>query len=111
MERRLARRVLLIAGILLLTIVGGTVGFRAIEGYSLFDAFDITLITISTVGYKELRPLSRAGRTFNSFLIFFGVTAMFFAVGAMTQTIIELELRDRFGKRRTKRMITTMDKH
>src|SRR5207244_2944931 len=87
MGRRLARRILLITSILLLTIFTGTVGFHVIEGYSLFDAFYMTLITISTVGYQELRPLSRVGRIFNSFLIFFGVTAMFFAVGAMTQTI------------------------
>jgi voltage-gated potassium channel len=111
MGRRLARRIILITAILLLTIFTGTVGFHVIEGYSLFDAFYMTLITISTVGYQELRPLSRVGRIFNSFLIFFGVTAMFFAVGAMTQTIIELELRDRFGERRTKRMISKMENH
>jgi voltage-gated potassium channel len=111
MDRRLARRVILIVGVLLLTILVGTVGFHVIEGYTLFDAFYMTLITITTVGYAELHPLSRAGRIFNSLLILFGVTAMFFAVGAMTQTIIELELRDRFGNRRTKRMIGKMENH
>ena len=71
-----------------------------LEGYTLFDAFYMTLITITTVGYQEVRPLNQAGRIFNSFLIFFGVSAMFFAVGAMTQTIIELNLENRFGKHR-----------
>ncbi|MDQ6665221.1 MAG: potassium channel protein, partial [Acidobacteriota bacterium] len=63
------------------------------------------------VGYQEVHPLSRAGRIFNSVLILFGVSAMFFAVGAVTQTIIELELQDHFGKRRIKRRIGKMENH
>src|SRR5579872_6083359 len=111
MDRRLTRRILWVAGLIGFTLVVGTVGFRIIEGYSLFDAFYMTLITITTVGYQELHPLTHGGRIFNSFLIFFGVTAMFFAVGAVTQTIIEMELGDRFGRRRTKRMIDKMHDH
>src|SRR5271156_5844564 len=105
MQSRLVRRFVLIAGLLGIILAAGTTGFVLIEGYSWFDAFYMTLTTITTVGYQELRPLSHSGRIFNSFLIFFGVSAMFLAVGAMTQTIIELELQDRYGKRRKKRMI------
>lgn len=111
MYRRLISRAVLIAGLLAFTLCIGTLGFRLIEGYSLFDAFYMTLITITTVGYQEVHPLSHAGRVFNSFLILFGVSAMFFAVGAMTQTIIELELQNRFGKRRKKRAIMQMKDH
>ncbi len=89
----------------------GTIGFRLIGGYPFFDAFYMTLITITTVGYQEIHPLTQTGRIFNSLLIFFGVTAMFFAVGAMTQTIIELELQDRYGKRKRKRMIADLKNH
>src|SRR5919204_3285992 len=108
MDRHLVRRVILIAGLLFITLCIGTIGFRLIEGYSLFDAFYMTLITITTVGYQELRPLSRSGRMFNSFLILFGVSAMFLAVGAMTQTIIEFELENRYGKHRKRRMINEL---
>jgi voltage-gated potassium channel len=111
MHRRLTRRILLIAGLIFITLIVGTVGFEVIEGYSWFDGFYMTLTTITTVGYQELRPLSRPGRIFNSFLIFFGVTAMFLAVGAMTQTIIELEFDDRYGKRRKKHMIDHLHDH
>jgi len=89
----------------------GTAGFVLIDGYSWFDGFYKTLTTISTVGYGEIRPLSRGGRVFNSFLIMFGVSALFLAFGAMTQTIIELELQDRYGKRRKRRMIEQMHDH
>jgi voltage-gated potassium channel len=111
MHSRLVRRVILIAGLLCFTLVVGTIGFEVIDGYSWFDAFYMTLTTITTVGYQELRPLSHAGRVFNSFLILFGVSAMFLAVGAMTQTIIELELQDHYGERRRRRMIDTLHDH
>src|SRR5258708_12361002 len=73
---RLRNRLILIAAALLLIVLGGTVGFVVVEQYSWFDAFYMTLITVSTVGYAEVHPLSHAGRVFNSFLIFFGVTIM-----------------------------------
>ncbi|HEV2274559.1 MAG TPA: NAD-binding protein [Acidobacteriaceae bacterium] len=111
MPSRLVRRILLIFGLLSATLVIGTVGFERIEGYGWFDAFYRTLTTVTTVGNQELGPLSRPGRVFNSFLILFGVSAMFLAVGAMTQTIIELELQDRYGKRRKKRMIDSLHDH
>ena len=111
MNSRLARRVILIASLLFSTLLVGTIGFKVIEGYPLFDGFYRTLTTITTVGDPEVRPLSHTGRVFNSFLILFGVTAMFLAVGAMTQTIIELELQDRYGKRRKKRMIDHLQDH
>jgi voltage-gated potassium channel len=111
MSSRLLRRFIFIAGLLGFTLIVGTVGFRLIEGYSWFEAFYMTLTTITTVGYQEMRPLGHAGRVFNSFLILFGVTAMFLAVGAMTQTIIEIELQDRYGNRRKKRMIENLHDH
>src|SRR5437016_8627749 len=109
--RFLRRRLALVVGLISLTLLMGTVGFTVIERYPPFDAFYMTLITVTTVGYTEVHPLSHAGRIFNSFLIFFGVTTMFFAIGAMTQSIIELELGEYFGKRRTRRMIDKLDKH
>src|SRR6266568_2559166 len=111
MDRRIVRRVVLVASLLALTLFIGTVGFRIIEGYTLFEAFYMTLITITTVGYQELRPLSQAGRIFNSVLILFGVSAVAVSFGAITQTIIEMELGDRFNKRRTKRMIEKLENH
>ena len=108
---RLARRFLILAAALLATLITGTVGFALIDHFPLFDAFYMTLITMTTVGYSEIHPLSHAGRVFNSFLIFFGVTTIFIAIGAMTQTIIELEFGDVIGKRRNKRMIDKLKDH
>src|SRR5260370_5878859 len=104
-------RLILIAIALLVTLTGGTLGFIVIEHYPPFHAFYMTLITITTVGYAEVHPLSLSGRVFNSFLIFLCVIIMLLAVGAMTQAIIELELNQYFGKRRTKKMIDHLRDH
>ena len=108
---RLTRRFLVISVAIATTLLIGTVGFTVIDGYPPFDAFYMTLTTMTTVGYAEVHPLSHAGRIFNSFLIFFGVTTIFIAIGAMTQTIIEMEFGDAIGKRRTKRMIEKLKDH
>lgn len=100
-----------IAAAVALILVIGTVGFMVIEDYPPFDAFYMTVITISTVGYAEVHPLDHAGRVFNSFLILFGVTVMLLAVGGMTQAIIELELNQTFAKRRTRKMIDQLHDH
>jgi voltage-gated potassium channel len=108
---RLARRFLLIFLAIVGTLTIGTTGFVLIEHYPPFDAFYMTLTTMTTVGYGEIHPLSQAGRVFNSFLIIFGVTVLFIAMGAMTQTIIELEFGDVISKRRNKRMIDQLKDH
>jgi voltage-gated potassium channel len=76
MDRRVTRCIIFIGALLAITLLAGTAGFCLLDNYPLFDAFYMTLITITTVGYQEVHPLSHAGRVFNSFLIFFGVTAM-----------------------------------
>jgi voltage-gated potassium channel len=108
---RLARRFLYILLAIAATLLIGTVGFTVIDDYPPFDAFYMTLTTMTTVGYGEIHPLSHAGRVFNSFLIFFGVTTIFIAIGAMTQTIIEREFGEAIGKRRHKRMIENLKDH
>jgi voltage-gated potassium channel len=108
---RLARRFLIIGLAIAGTLLTGTVGFTVIDHYPPFDAFYMTLTTMTTVGYGEVHPLSQAGRIFNSFLIFFGVGTIFIAIGAMTQTIIELEFGDAIGQRRNRRMIDKLKDH
>jgi len=71
----------------------------------------MTLTTVTTVGYGEIRTLSHAGRVFNSFLMSLESPSFFSASGAITQTAIELELNQFFGKRRVKNMIDKLDGH
>ncbi|MFN0168948.1 MAG: potassium channel family protein [Bryobacteraceae bacterium] len=93
------------------TLAFGTAGFILLENYPPFDAFYMAIITVTTIGYAEIHPLSHVGRIFNSVLILLGVTIVFLAIGAMAQTVIELELGEFFGQRRTKRMIDKLEDH
>jgi voltage-gated potassium channel len=106
---RLTRRFLYILVAIGTTLLIGTVGFSIICGYRPFDAFYIALTTMTTVGYGD--SFSHAGRIFNAFLIIIGVTTIFIAMGAMTQTIIELEFGVASGQRRNKRMIDKLKDH
>ena len=108
---RLARRFLYTFLAVTATLLIGTLGFTLIDHYPPFDAFYMTLTTMTTVGYGEIHPLSHAGRIFNSFLIFFGVATIFIAIGAVTQTIIEQEFGEAIAKRRNKRMIDHLEDH
>lgn len=108
---RLSRRFAWLGTAILFTMTLGVAGFMLIERYPFLDAFYMTLTTITTVGYGEVHPLHPAGRIFNSFLILVGVTTIFLGVGLMTQTAIELELVQYFGKRRIKNMIDKLRNH
>jgi voltage-gated potassium channel len=68
-------------------------------------------ITITTVGYREIQPLSTAGEAFTVFLLFFGVGTAFYILTAMVSGILEGDLREVFGTRRMKRMIEHLEGH
>ena len=89
----------------------GTVGFHLIEGWPWFDAFYMVLITVTTVGYAEVHPLSHAGRIFNVAIILVGVGLLFLAIGAMAQVLLEFELLNVFGRRRMEREIERLKGH
>ena len=108
---RLKRRFALMGLILALTLAVGTAGFRSLEGFSVLDAFYMTLITMTTIGYSEVHPLTDAGRIFNSVFIIFSVTSTFFVIGMLTQAIVELELSGYFSNRRVRRMIENLNRH
>ncbi len=108
---RIQRRILFVGGLLMGTVLLGTLGFMAVEGWGFLDALYMSTITITTVGYMEVHPLSKVGRIFNVFLLIGGVTTMFYIMGTVTQIVLELELSNYFGKRRTKKVIEKLSGH
>src|SRR5262245_34872761 len=96
-----------LVGILLI----GTVGFHIIEGWSWFDGFYMVVTTLTTIGYQEVHPLSHAGRVFNVFVILGGVSMVLVTIGALTQALLEFELRSFFGRRRMEREIGRLSGH
>jgi voltage-gated potassium channel len=101
----------LLAFSLLLTI--GTFGYRFIEGeqWTYFDGLFMTVITLATVGFSEVHPLSSTGRMFTIFLLLLGAGMMAYSVTAVAHFIIEGEFRQLWGKRRMKGRIEQMKGH
>lgn len=105
------RRLLYIATVLLAVIAAGTIGYMVIEDWSLMDALFMAVTTISTVGYKEVQPLSDSGRVFTLFLIVGGVGILFYAVGSFAQYFMEGQLANMLGGRRMKQDISKLKDH
>jgi voltage-gated potassium channel len=98
------------AGIMMLT-AAGTIGYMAIEHMSLLDALYMTVITISTVGYEEVKPLSAGGRIFTMVLIVTGVGSAFYLFAVVTQFVIEGQLRQVVGRVAMKHKIEQLEGH
>jgi voltage-gated potassium channel len=99
--------------VILLTgaIIIGTVGFVLVEGWPWFDAFYMTLITLTTVGYGEVHPLTTSGRKFASLLMLLGVSTVFVSFAVLGETLLRLEMTDYFGRRRKDKMLKDIRDH
>ena len=94
-------------GISLLLIVCGVIGFMSIENYRFVEAFYMTVITVATVGFTEVHPLSDAGRLFTSFLIITSFGTFAYAITSITRYIVDGEFREYF---KTKRLTNELEK-
>jgi len=97
--------------LLLVIIISGTVGYSLIEGMSSFDAFYMTMITISTVGFSEIKPLSPAGRVLTIFIIVSGISVLTYSLGQVARIFVEGEIRQIFGRRKLEKKISELKNH
>lgn len=89
----------------------GTVGYMLIEGWSLSDAVYMAVITLATVGFGEVHPLSDAGRVFTSFLILLGVGTVAYGLGALVDYVVNAELSGELRRRRMLRNLERLQDH
>ncbi|WP_310396340.1 NAD-binding protein [Hymenobacter sp.] len=103
---------LLLAFLLIIVSLGsGMSGFMLIEGYNAPDAFYMTVITVSTVGFGELHPLSPVGRLFVAFYILFNLVVVAYLVSALSTFIFDGELRKIFKMYRLDQEIKSFSGH
>jgi voltage-gated potassium channel len=107
MQRRLLRFVL----VLLVITTLGTLGYVVIEGWPAFDALYMTVITLATIGFEEVHPLSTAGRAFTIALIVAGVSAVGYFVNAVAQLALSGELAARLRRRRMVERLEALSGH
>lgn len=82
-----------------------------IEGSSFLDGLYMSVITITTVGYKEALPLSSAGKLFTIGLIFVGVGFVLYLFGEITNTMVEGGLRRFLGRNNMEKRIAELKDH
>ncbi|PYT84559.1 MAG: potassium channel protein [Acidobacteria bacterium] len=107
----IGHRLILCLILLAAVVLSGCAGFHFLEHWGWFDAFYMTLTTMTTIGYGEIHPLSHAGRIFNSFLIVFAVFSGGFTIATVTQALLQFEFGKAFGRRRMERELAKLSGH
>lgn len=95
-------------GLIVTIILIGTFGYMLIEGWSFFDSFYMTIITISTTGFKELRPLSTPGMILTVGLIITGVLSIAYTGSRGVQLLVESQI---LRRRRMSKMLEEVSNH
>jgi len=97
--------------IVLFVLLFGVAGYMLIEGYNFFDALYMAVITITTIGYHEIRPLSDAGRLFNIVFIVTSFTTFTYVLARLTQYVISGELAHDLTKKRLMQQLAKKQGH
>ena len=86
-------------------------GYYFIESMSLFESLYMTIITMSTVGFMEVKPLSVPGRALTILIIIFGITNGAYALGTFIRMFVEGELKKSYGRRKMDKVIEKLNDH
>ncbi len=89
----------------------GVAGYMGIEGWRPLDALYMTVITLGTVGFKEVHDLSSAGKVFTIFLIIFGVSVLGYLVGSLAQIMFEGQFQRIIGRKKVEKMVEALKDH
>jgi voltage-gated potassium channel len=107
----LSKKFILPLVLLVLVLTLGTTGYSLIEGWDPFDSLYMTVITLSTIGFQEIEPLSKIGKAFTIGLIFFGLGVVAYAVNNGVRAIFEGEIQEVFGRRKLKKKLEKLKEH
>lgn len=97
--------------LLLATVVYGVVGYQLVESWSLLDSIYMTVITISTVGFREVSPLGAGGQIFTISLILLGLVTVFSALGIATELVASGDLAKWIRRRRLEKRVGRLSGH
>jgi voltage-gated potassium channel len=96
---------------LLVVFILGMIGYMTVEGWNLLESFYMMVITLATVGFQEVRPLSDAGRLMTAFIILGGVGGFAYLVGAFSQVLVEGHVHNFWGRLKVQKRIDKLSGH
>jgi len=97
--------------LIVLVLLFGVLGYRYISDYSWIDALYMTIITVTTVGFSEVRPMGPEGKMFTVILIVSSVFILGFAISVITEYILSRNSLQIFKKKRVKKTIDSLSDH
>jgi voltage-gated potassium channel len=104
---RVAIAVTLVGAVMII----GAVGYVVIEGWPLLDALYMTIITFTTVGFGEVHPLSRAGRSFTLVFLGLSVATVGYSITTVISFLFEGQFADTMRERRMRAVADRMRDH
>jgi len=104
-------RILLLFLMVLTVFIFGTVGYMLLEGWSLIDSAYMTIITLGTVGFGEVHPLSNLGRIFTIVLILLGVSTLAYGLRTVAQFFLEQDYIHQWRQRQIMRKVNDLEGH
>lgn len=110
-ERKIYRHLLITSALYLSLLTLGSTGYFLLEGWPWTDSLYMTVITVSTVGFGEIRPLSPIGRVFTGFMIIMGVTITAYTLSTVVDFIVAGEFRNLLWRRRMQNRIGKLTGH
>lgn len=98
--------------VILVVVVGfGTLGYHLLENWPAFDALYMTVITLATVGFREVHDLSPAGKAFTILLIVFGAGTIAYAISNLIRLTVEGQLKQLLGRKKVEKQIARLKDH
>ena len=97
--------------VVVILVLGGTFGYMAVQRWSFFDSLYMAVITLTSVGYMEVHPLSTEGRVFTMGLLLTGVFSLFFAATSAIRSIVDGELTGQLARNRMEKKLHSLKDH
>ncbi len=106
-EKKFGILVIILAGV----IAFGTLGYIVLERWSPLDALYMTVITLTTVGFGEVHPLSHAGKIFTIILVVMGVAGVAYTLSIIARMVVEGEIKRLLGRRKMQKGLKELKDH
>jgi voltage-gated potassium channel len=105
------KKIIKILFVILIIFILSITGYMIIERWSVLDALYMTVITLTTVGFMEVQPLSPAGRVYTIFILITGFSVILYGLGNITAFFIEGELMGILRRKKMEKKISKLDQH